>query len=202
MIIELFKILEPILNLSKSVENIDEYCGLTDEYIFNTVDHRLEIYNELCKYDKKYEEYIKLLKVAKNIINRINNHDIYKFIGYIVSDKILNFNINNYEEYEEYKNILKNEIIIFETKIGFVSGNKNNPLKNINTHSSKLFSNKSENKLEISVNDMTLITPDIYQEYITMIFYDGKNENDIATVKNITKKILEKKNLNLNVKLN
>lgn len=76
MIIELFKILDPILNLAHSVENMDEFIKLTDEYIFTIVDHRMDLYKELAKYDAKYVNYVERLNCAKEIITRINNHDI------------------------------------------------------------------------------------------------------------------------------
>lgn len=92
------------------------------------------------------------------------------------------------------------KIIIFQTKIGFVSGNKKNPLENLIVYSSKLlgkinsYTNQKNIFNIVNIKDMTLITPNSYQENLTMIFVNDKDKNVINEVKEYTEEILRLKN--------
>ena len=198
MIIELFKILDPILNLYNSIQNMDDYCKLTDDYIFDSVDHRIKLYEDLSKYDLKYKSSIDSLNKAKIIIDRINNHKMYKFIGYCITDEKFTLSKCDYSKLNSFDQNYLDKIIIFQTKIGFVSGNKKNPLENIYTYSSKLFGvdNESVNLTKISINDISLITPKIYQEYITMIYSKEDNNEYNSKIKIWTEELLKEKNNN------
>ncbi len=192
MIIELFEILDPILNLSKSVENMNDFCKLTDEYIFDCIDHKFELYKKLVEYDNKYLESIEILKKASLLVNRINNHDMYKFIGYHVSNQKIVLTKEDYYKLSSFDSSYMDKIIIHQTKIGFVSGDKENPLENIYTYSSKLFGTNDSaiESTKMSINDITLITPKIYQEYITMIFCKNNDEEDIEKIKKWSQELL------------
>ena len=81
---------------------------------------------------------------------------------------------NSLKYFEKFDD--KNNILLFQNKVGFVSGNKPNPLDNILVYktkdsnvSTKLTAHK-KNKEEV-----TLLMPNIYQEYITTIYYRDKH---------------------------
>lgn len=199
MIVELFKILDPILHLYDSVENMDNYCKLTDEFIFDSVDHKLDLYQELIKYCPEYESKIVSLNKAKEIIHRINNHNMYKFIGYCITDSNFDISIEDYKNLNNFEDNLTNSIIIFKTKIGFVSGNKKNPLENIYTYSTGLFDCNKLQTNKISIHDISLITPKIYQEYITMIYSKSDENSDILKIHEWTKNVLHLKKQSINI---
>ncbi|ARF09302.1 HD phosphohydrolase [Catovirus CTV1] len=191
MMIDLFKILDPILNLSDSVENMEDFCKLTDQYILNSVDHRFKLYEQLSKYDSKYESFLKTLLEANNIINRLNTHCFYVFVGYHISNSFIKVKKEHYKLLEDFDEKYLDKIIIFQTKIGFVSGDKKNPLQNIYTIKPSLFcSNHNESNTKISIDEISLITPKTYQEYITMIYSKENNENDITKIKCWTDKLI------------
>jgi alkylated DNA repair dioxygenase AlkB len=62
--------------------------------------------------------------------------------------------------------------MIFKSKVGFVSGNKLNPLDRIYVYKTKdLFENGYNVKaLLINKTDITHIMPDTHQEFITMVY--------------------------------
>ena len=73
-----------------------------------------------------------------------------------------------------------NDIIIFNTKIGFVSGNKKNPFDNIYCYSTKSLLDKDiPDVKKIDINKVSLLVPTTYQEYITMIFYKNRSNKKI-----------------------
>lgn len=192
MLVELFKILDPILELSKSVENMEDFCKLTDQYILNTVNHRLELYKQLSKYDPKYLNHIKYLEEAQKIINRFNTHNIYRFVGYKISNEYFELSVSDYKSLPNFELEYLDKIIVFQTKIGFVSGNKKNPLNNIYSMSPSLFrTNTNISSSKISIDDISLITPKVYQEYLTMIYSKDDNENDLVKIKDWTEKLLK-----------
>lgn len=202
MIVELLKILDPILGLSNIGKDMDKFCKLTDDYIFSCVDSMLPLYMELSLYDPKYFEKVNILKDAEKIIKRINNHRMYKFIGYCIADCNIDLTMKDFENIETFDSNYSNQIIIFQTKIGFVSGNKKNPLDNIYTYSTSSFDNIKSQCIKankISIHDISLITPKVYQEYITMIFSKSENQDEWLNIHKWTEEIfrLKKKVVNI-----
>lgn len=170
MIVEIFKLLDDILGLSESINDMNKFCKMTEGYILNSVkfieDH-LEILNpeQLIRFNKAIE-----------LINNLETRNLYSIVYHFVSsDKI---NIEQYlNEFDD-----KSEIIYYQNKIGYVSGNKPNPLDSIHvyntknsTMSSKIMSHKKNKQ------DMSLLLSDSYQEYVTTIYYKNKfNKQRIA----------------------
>jgi hypothetical protein len=75
-------------------------------------------------------------------------------------------------------------LIIYQTKVGFVSGNKSNPLDDIYVYKTK-DSGKSV-KIEATKKnkeDITAMMPSTYQEYVTMVFY--KIKSDVIRINDI-----------------
>lgn len=179
MITELFEIMDPILNLSGSVDDLDYFCKLTDEYILNCIDHRLELYRELSSISIIYYDYIDRLEKAKIILNNLNNHNMYRLVSqHLYNDGSLYVNIDDFLNLDDFDPKFKSKIIIYNTKIGFVSGNKNNPMDNI--HSSPYYYTSGK---KIHINDISNITPQFYQEYISMIYTSSCDDGDIKKIK-------------------
>jgi HD superfamily phosphohydrolase len=174
MLVELFFLLDPILHISSSVDDMDRFCKMTDEYILTSIDHLTEKY---CTIDEKFVENI---KKAKEIIDRINKHDLYVFIGNHVSDKDTNININSYLELAGIDIKYKNDIIIFKSKIGYVSGNKKSPLDNLYTCSSKSDDNSVKlTAVKFNIEDVSNLIPNKHQEHVMMVFYKHRSNYDI-----------------------
>ena len=179
MMTELFEIIDPVLNLSKSVDDMEYFCKLTDEYILNCIDHRLELYRELSLNNIIYYDYIDRLDKAKTILDNLNNHNMYRLVSQHLCDSDnLYVKIDDYMNLDDFDPKYIDKIIIYNTKIGFVSGNKNNPMDNI--HSSPYYYTGYK---KIYIGNISNITPNVYQEYISMVYTNSKEDGDIEKIK-------------------
>ena len=141
------KLLDPILHITDSITDVDKFSIITDTYITSTI-------RFLNNYKNQYsKEHQKLIIEANNLMDRIVKRKLYKFKKMIISD-IKPINITN-----------KTDIIHYN-KIGFVSGNKKNPLEDI------YFYDKSNKKKNFTINseDISTFIPDIHQEHLVMFF--------------------------------
>ncbi len=164
MLVEIFNLLDDILGLSSSIKDMNSFCKMTEGYILNSVKF-LENHKEWLT-PEQLEKYT----MAHNLIDSLESRQLYSMIYHFVSkDKI-----SPLKYFEHFKD--KSKILFFQNKVGFVSGNKPNPLDSIYVYktkdsniSTKLTAHKKNKE------DVTLLMPKIYQEYVTMIYYKDKN---------------------------
>lgn len=156
LITELLDELDKIINFTESVNNLDEFIKYTDDYIINIA--RFIINN------KNYD--INIINKIKEALDRIDWHNFYTLI--------YSNNIDPKSFDDKYYQINNNNLIKFESIIGYVSGKKNNPLNSVYLYKSK----NPYSDLEIlSQSDSIRLLPNSYQEKLLMIF--SKNKNDI-----------------------
>jgi HD superfamily phosphohydrolase len=156
MLLDIIKILDPILGIKDSIYDLDKFILLTDKFLINYLDLM-----ELTKMNTS-DEIVK----AQNILTKIKTRELYKFVGgYTITKtntKILNFT--------DFKNIIpdlkENDIIISYVNIGYISGQKDNPLDNI-----YLYDKKNDTKcFKIKKEDITNLLPDMYQETCVKVY--------------------------------
>jgi len=167
LITELLDILDSIINFSDSVDNLDEFIKYTDDYIINfakfIINNKLNIDIDIDKINN-----------LENILNKIDNHSFYTMVYYNyidcsnTTDKFYNFKQDICDD---------NDLVLFESVIGFISGKKKNPLESVYLYQSK---NPYQN-LEILTNtNVERLLPNKYQEKILIIFYKHKNNFEIV----------------------
>lgn len=173
MITEIFHYLDAILGLSDAINDMDKFCMMTDEYILTCVNTLLGPY---CKLPI---EYLEDVKKAKSIIDQLNSHKLYAHVGtYITKNELI-----IHRDY--FKSGERDKILIYNNKIGLVSGSKTNPLDCVYAYNTK--NAHHSGKLEMKKIDKTkysLLIANNYQEYITMIFYKEKNDEIINLLRN------------------
>lgn len=177
---------EIIINLNKWLDiesrlnDISKFYELTDTYVTSLPG----ILGNICTYMEKNGTLVDspLCDMVPNIRKSIELYDnilkrqIYKHIRTFVSREPINI-------LDELKKI--DGIYIFTTKIGFVSGNKKNPMNNIYFYNKKDMPHDRKS-FKILSSDMTIFFPDEYQEHIVMVFVkDRKNYELIDTVKKL-----------------
>lgn len=181
MLTELFTYLDPIIGISESVNDMNKFCTMTDEFI-------LTCYNTLIgPYCKLPDELFENIVKAKSIINRLDCHSLYSHVDTYTSGN--KFNIKT----SDFKNGDPEKIIIYTNKIGLVSGSKNNPLDNVYAYNTK--DTHRKNKLEMKKIDKSrysLLIANNYQEYITMIFYKDKDEKTIQKLRDEFRELIKK----------
>jgi HD superfamily phosphohydrolase len=161
IVIGIMKILDKVINITNSILDLEEFSKMTDEYLMNLASVILE-WKTLPQnpYAGRLTEndYAELAE----LMNRMQNHNLYPHIGTVTSRGRINID-------REFSSDI---YIIFKGKIGFVSGNKPNPLDGVYVYRTKdHFRNGHNVKVKrIDRTDISHLTPDIHQEYITMIF--------------------------------
>jgi HD superfamily phosphohydrolase len=174
LVLEIIKNLDPIIAIKESIYDMNKFYKMTDEYILNSVN----FIEEFIIVDEKYKD--NLNKAIYNL-KLLNTHTIYPLIRTMISNKEINLTIDDIHKINNYDQKYDKDIIIFNNKIGFVSGNKKNPLKNLYSFSSKIQNVKNK----INIKSISLLIPSEYQEYITFIFF--KNETDFDGINNLRK---------------
>ena len=67
---------------------------------------------------------------------------------------------------------------MYQTKIGFVSGDKENPLDSVYFYNKKNYFKGNNQRFTIKKERVSAVLSDTYQEYITMLFYKNYQNDD------------------------
>ena len=177
LITEMLFALDNILNISNSIENMEDFIKITDEYILNSINIIDKFKHNMSECQQSNLEY------AKSLYSKLVNRDLYGIIQTITSK----------QKFENLSDIFKNfvdfnDIVIYQGKIGFVSGNKPNPFDNIYVYktkdSTKLLHIGKDNdkylKLEAhkkNKDEITLLS-NKYQEHFVIFYYKDKYNID------------------------
>ncbi len=139
------------LMISEILRNMNELKMINIEKDFNIMtDEYITIILKLCNDDNE------LLRETKELLTRLEKHNLYKHIKTITSkEEII---IPDFVAQDK-------NIVVYNNKIGYVSGSGSNPLNDIYTYKTK---NMASQKVDIK--KYTNIVPDMYQEYICMIY--------------------------------
>ena len=112
-----------------------------------------KIFNILT-YNKEYDY---ILNDAYKLYQQIKERKLYKLIYSQTSNELIKYD-EKYNDKDKYE--------IYQTKIGYVSGNKENPLDNIYFYNTK----DIQKSYKINKNDISKLIPNTHQEYILMIY--------------------------------
>ena len=176
MINEIMLLIDPILKIYDCVNDVDKFTDLTDCYILESVKYLNKM---KLMYGKDNQERI---DKAMIILNKIEKCDFYKFIGTIVTKLSLGL---TYKSIIELDNELTPEsFLIFNSKIGFVSGNKTNPLNNIYFYDRKQYKKNPTSHETIKKERISAFLPDTYQENLIMLFATSSTDN--VTINKLT----------------
>lgn len=162
MINDIMLLLNDLIGIYDSIKDPIKFTDLTEDYI---ITYLKILYKNINNYDD--ESKIRI-KSAYSIWQRINNRDLYKLIYTLVSK-------NQMDISQVVNDIDPNKIIVYKSKIGFVSGSKDNPLNHTfyyNKYNSNIFAKESS-------EHVSFLVPKIYQEYIYMIFLKNKSDVDV-----------------------
>jgi HD superfamily phosphohydrolase len=163
MIYDIIKLLDTKINLINSIDDMNKFIIYDDNYFFNYID--IMLHNDI--------NINRNLVKAKQLVNRIRTRQLYKFVGEIINkDKITLI----WEDFNKLDSRIKeNDIIISKVIIGFISGNKSNPLDSI-----YLYNKKNDNKcFKIKKENISNLLPNNYQECCIKIFCKNNNKYEI-----------------------
>lgn len=153
--------IDPIIHITDSILDVNDFCNITDTYILECL--------SFVKHMNISNEHKDKIENAEKILNRLKKHDLYCSVAQIVSKKPLC--LNKDVIFSEYQDELQ-DIVLFQSTIGYVSGNKSNPLDNIFVYKTK---NKNEgfslSAQKQSKESISYLVGDTYQEHLNIIFY-------------------------------
>ncbi len=185
VIINIMNIIDKVIDISDSINDLDKFLKMTDKYIIQYMNFILDFKdNPLNPFlDKLSEKDYHELDVLKQ---RLQTHTMYTHIGTALTKEPIDVK-NDFND---------NQHIIFRSKVGYVSGNKLNPLDMIYVYKTKdHFIHGYDVKAHlINKNEISHIISDVYQEHIIMIFRKDQDFNAIQLDKEIFQKI---KDLNI-----
>jgi hypothetical protein len=138
--------------------------------------------------DDKYKDDIEVQN-AIEISNRLRRHDLYATVMCVTTEEKL---ILDKELIFATVPELLDDIIVFNSRIGYVSGNKSNPLNNIFLYKTKSLSEGSRiTALKKDRRAITNLVPDVYQEYLNMIFFKRTDRESKKKILPKLKKIIK-----------
>ena len=147
MLSDILNRINKIDNIHRIIDKPSEYLRMTDNIIYN--------YND---------DYI------ENLLERIETRDLYKFINEKTYENLDNENITNLiNEFCLENKLDKDNFIINKSKIGYIGGNKSNPLENIHLYNY----NENDNKIvkyKAKISDFSELISPMYQEKILRLY--------------------------------
>ena len=177
IISEIMELIDPILNISSSVENLDNFILLSDEYILNSI--KFLNNSKLTIVPHKYK--VNLEKATQLMINLGDYHKLYPYIGTVISETKSEMTEVDFAKIFNKKSLNKissNDILLFKNRVGYVSGNKTNPLDNIYVYKTKHLTKDKLRAIKFDKSHITKLMPALHQEHVMMIFYKYKDNTD------------------------
>ncbi len=177
MIEDMLILLNPIFKINEAVNNIEEFCKLTDSYILS---HIQIMYDNIHNYN---EEHRNNIVSAYQILKNINTRKLYTLGGIEIADNkylITEQHFVNYFTENKIDHLFDiNKIIIYHNEIGFVSGKKENPFNNIYLYNTKMLVNGEKLALiKANPKNYSMYNTSKDKEHILMVFYREKLNNN------------------------
>lgn len=180
IITNIMTIIDKVLGITESINDINKFAKMTDVYIteytkliLEMKDNHLNPFKDMLTTD----EYLEL----ESLHQRLQTHNLFPHIGTTVTKEPID--IKDYFNNDKYR--------IFRNKVGFVSGNKLNPLDMIYVYKTKDKLLNEVKAYRINKKEISCIIPDIYQEHILMVFRKDNNQQSICADKLLFKKLTE-----------
>jgi HD superfamily phosphohydrolase len=178
-------------------ENIDDDINLINSEINSEFDSEVknEIVNDEIKNnsDENNDENLDKKKLINDIISLSTKLKTHNFYGYVAGFHWPNKIIINKDDIfkDEFVQYL-DDIVIYKSVVGFVSGDKSNPLDNLYSYDYNDIKYTNEkvqyigNPIQKNKHGITSLISSEHQEYLTMIYFKKNDEN---SKKNIIPKL-------------
>lgn len=160
MLNDIFVKVDNIFGISKSIENMDDFCKLTDSSIFQYICTIISLPSFLSS--NLTTKQFALIKEANEIYENIFSRNLYKQIAEIFNEygaeKFLREFLDLFHQH--YPDITLEKFAIYRTKIGFVSGNKADPFFTIYFYDKK----ENNNTFTLDKSQISGLMNDQFQE--------------------------------------
>jgi HD superfamily phosphohydrolase len=136
MINDIMLAFDPIIGLANSINDLEAFCNIDDYSLLSVIKSQ----NNTKEFEAAWDK----IDDAKTLLNKIHSRDLYKFVDTFVSDKPLNITWETFNQIDP--EIKEDQLIIHSAKIGFISGNKKNPLECVYFYDKKKYSEAMNQK--------------------------------------------------------
>jgi deoxynucleoside triphosphate triphosphohydrolase SAMHD1 len=176
IIIEMMTIINKVLDIAGSITDPKRFVKLTDGYILYYVDFILDM-----RHDKMNPFKDKLIDAdydnLEMLQSRMQTHNLYPHVGTLSTKNKIDLG----GLFDDDKHM------IYQNKIGYVSGNKKNPLDNVYVYKTKdFFVNRFNAKMyKINKTEISNIMPENYQEYVLMVFRRDRDPDGLTKDKEL-----------------
>ena len=144
--------------------NLLSFCRLNEQYILNVIKYKVE---EEGTDDKGFIE-------AAKILDRVHRRDFYAFLAGKTMGKRWKLTEERKMYLSELETRYHGRILVHQSKIGYVSGDKDNPLDHIYFYNRKNLIDRVPIKMEkIAKEKVSRLISDTYQEHYIMFFWTG-----------------------------
>ncbi len=179
IILGIMEIIDKVVDISNSITDLNYFVTMTDEFIIQAMKFIIGMKKNLLFTNKLTQsDYLNL----ESLHQRTQTHGLYPHIGTMITK-------DPHDMSEYFENSPHH--FVHKCKVGFVSGNKSNPLDMIYVYKTKDIANDNNVAHLINKNEISCIMPDIYQEYVMMVFRKDRDFGAIANDKEIFKKYVE-----------
>jgi HD superfamily phosphohydrolase len=183
MLYDIINLIDPIFHIRDSIKDLNSFCRLTDETIFEYLNMFI-FPNELLTI-KLSREHKRNINKAIVLYQRIIKRKLYRFIG-----EIINYPSIKAEHFLEInKDIDLNNIIICQYKIGYVSGDKKDPFDSIYFYDKK----ELKESFILSKEKVSMLITNNYQEHYTRIFC--RDRKQAGLIKDAFQQIISNRNI-------
>lgn len=185
MMADMMKQINKLLHITDSIKDMDLFCRFTDSFI-----DQYPGFLALSNNDDKNDPFYEIINNIIDISNKIKSHKFYYLLFAFVLEEPINFDKN--EIFKDTFPQYLDDIYIFTSIVGFVGGNKPNPLDNIYLYDDVRYSNDKiqyiGNTIQKNKHGITNLISNKYQEHLYMVFY---KKNDESSRKNVIPKLEE-----------
>jgi len=178
VVCDMMRKINELLNIVDSIKDMNMFCKFTDSFIMQCPEF-LEMTIAKTEQDKNKKL---IMDEIIYLSNRIKSNNSYNLLFSFVLDVDTHFQKEDIfkDDFSQYMD----DIIIYKSTAGYVSGNKPNPLDNIFLCDDiKYVDGKAQcigNTIQKNKHGISSLISTKYQEYLTMIYY--KKNTDYKTL--------------------
>lgn len=182
IIMNIMTLVDKAIKLTESILDMKKFIKMTDDYVLNYAYTILDLRDNVSNPFKEIfteKDYNNL----EDLVNRIKTHELFTHVGTMLTKERIDLS-------EEFK---EDQYIIFKCKVGFVSGDKSNPLDDIYVYKTKDFFTNGFNvkARHINKSDISHIMPDRHQEHLTIVYRKSRDLKSLQTDREKFQKIRE-----------
>jgi hypothetical protein len=177
MLSDIIKAIDPIFNINESISDMDKFIQLTDTSIIHYL-NLVMFPSPIVTIKLSKKQQINMDRAVK-LWGKIQRRKLYKYVGHLINRPDVTV-----ESFIKMNNgVTLDNLILCRYKIGYIGGNKQNPVDNIYFYDKK----ESHTSFKLKPEDISTLLPNEYQEHYTVIF--SRTSSGVESLRSLFDKI-------------